>query len=186
MATTITPHEDTPSRKRKITKFALAGVAVLGVGAALTSAAWSDNVFFAGTSSTGSLDLQGRGTAGQGGWQQGDDANVPIVIPASALTNVGPGVTDTHTVEVRNNGTVDVWLDSIVVEGTGPLFVAGATADLGAVVDTGTDRVLAPGDNATIEVLVTGDVNWVNGDGENLGGVVTVAVHGTSDSPPAP
>ena len=36
---------ETSGRRRKITKFALAGVAVLGVGAALTSAAWTDNVF---------------------------------------------------------------------------------------------------------------------------------------------
>ena len=45
MAMSITPHDDTEfetsGRRRKITKFALAGVAVLGVGAALTSAAFA-------------------------------------------------------------------------------------------------------------------------------------------------
>jgi hypothetical protein len=50
--TTTPPHDDTEfecsGRRRKITKFALGGVAVLGVGAALTSAAWSDKVWFGG------------------------------------------------------------------------------------------------------------------------------------------
>ena len=48
MATKSPTRHDQSGRRRKVTKFALAGVAVLGVGAALTSAAWTDNVFFGG------------------------------------------------------------------------------------------------------------------------------------------
>jgi hypothetical protein len=63
MAMTITPHDDTEfeatGRRRKITKFALAGVAVLGVGAALTSAAWSDNVWFGGNTAAADFELSG-------------------------------------------------------------------------------------------------------------------------------
>ena len=72
MAMTITPHDDTEfetsGRRRKITKFALAGVAVLGVGAALTSAAWTDNVFFGGTRRCGATsNSQGRRPATRAG-----------------------------------------------------------------------------------------------------------------------
>ena len=74
MAMTITPHDDTEfeasGRRRKITKFALAGVAVLGVGAALTSAAWTDNVLFGAPATAGKADLQAR-ELGETIWQEG-------------------------------------------------------------------------------------------------------------------
>ena len=97
MATTITPHEDTSARKRKITKFALAGVAVLGVGAALTSAAWSDSVFFATPSSAATFELEGYNPT-TGGWEEADTAGVAIVLPADAIDQVGPDISDSYTV----------------------------------------------------------------------------------------
>jgi hypothetical protein len=184
MAMTITPHDETEfettSRRRKITKFALAGVAVLGVGAALTSAAWSDNVFFRGDASTANLDLEGSVDNG-GSWQSGDDALLPITIPA--LENVGPGQTDTHTVLVRNSGTVDVYLNEISIAGTGLLFQGGfpASPTIGSVSDP--DRILAPNETTSIEVRVTGNSAWTNGQYTNTAGVVTVTVRGTSDIP---
>ena len=187
MAMTITPDHDTefaPSgRRRKITKFALAGVAVLGVGAALTSAAWSDNVFFGGDASTATLDLEG--SADGVNWAEGDNAGLPITIPE--LENVGPGQTDTHTVYVRNKGSVDVYLNQISIDaGVGPLFqgVDPAIPTIGAISDV--DRILGPGQSTSIVVQVTGDSDWTGAEYTNLSGFVTVTVAGTSDIPVIP
>lgn len=182
---TITPEYETieietPGRRRKITKFALAGVAVLGVGAALTSAAWTDNVWFGGSATTGDLDLQGRANPGDT-WSEGSES-IPIVIPA--IANVGPNQTDSHTVYVRNSGTVDVYLDIINVEGSGPLFGSGGATTLVSNVSD-TDRILPPGAETTITVSVTGG-NWGEDDFTTSSGSLEVHVHGTSDIPPAP
>ena len=182
---TITPEYETieiesPGRRRKITKFALAGVAVLGVGAALTSAAWTDNVWFGGSATTGDLDLQGRADPSDD-WSEGSES-VPIAIPT--IANVGPNQTDSHTVYVRNNGTVDVHLDVINVEGSGALFApGGATAIISAVSDT--DLILGPTESTTITVSVTGG-DWDEDDFTGSSGSLKVHVHGTSEMPPTP
>ena len=72
METTIIQHE-TSDRRRKVTKFALAGVAVLGVGAALTSAAWSDNVWFGGSASAADFELEGLNPV-SGDWEAADES----------------------------------------------------------------------------------------------------------------
>lgn len=186
MTATIAPqHEEFEteagtSRRRKITKFALAGVAVLGIGAALTSAAWTDNVWFGGSASSSDFDLQGRGTAGEGDWEAvGIGNSTQVDIPATAFTNIGPNTPDTHTIEVRNASTIDVKIDSIAITGTGALFEAGAVATLGDVSDA--DRILGPMETAEIEIVVSGSSSWTNGQGVNSSGTVTVVVNGTSD-----
>ena len=66
MATTPTDRRDADERKRKraaIVKFSLAGAAVLGIGAAATSALWTDDAWFAAEASavdpSTAIDLQG-------------------------------------------------------------------------------------------------------------------------------
>ena len=52
-------------RRARRVKIGLAGLAVLGVGAALTSAAWTDVVFFDADVTTGNFNLQGALPADQ-------------------------------------------------------------------------------------------------------------------------
>ncbi len=47
-------------RKRPTLRLVLAGIAVLGIGAAITTAAWTDDVFFSATATASSFDLQGQ------------------------------------------------------------------------------------------------------------------------------
>lgn len=186
MAMTITPHDDTEfetsGRRRKITKFALAGVAVLGVGAALTSAAWTDNVWFQGNASTGNVDL--RGSVNGTTWLQGASEGTPIVIPASELGNVGPDISDTTTIYVRNFGSLPVAISTTQAEGTGTLFEG--TLPAGVVVsdwvEDGGDGVLLTGETASAVVTVTGN-SWTGTEYQGASGTVTVQVEGTSDIP---
>jgi hypothetical protein len=178
---TITPHDDTEfettGRRRKITKFALAGVAVLGVGAALTSAAWSDDVFFSGTTNAAEFELEGYDLA-TGTWLPGD-SGAAITIPASELDNVSPNTGDTVTLYVRNAGSVDINLNAAPIqEGTGDLFAAPKPA----LITWGgsySDPVLSPGEQASFTVTVTGG-NWVDSEYLGLAGAVSVQVTGQS------
>lgn len=185
MTMTITPHDDTefetPGRRRKFTQFALAGVAVLGVGAALTSAAWSDNVFFGGTSSAADFELQGWDpTAGD--WFDADTSGARIVLPAGILDEVGPGISDSYTVEVQNAGDLDIYLLPPVVASTsGGLFDNAMPAEI--TFGGYSDPVLSTGESATVDVIVTGDVNWTGTDYQGLTGDLVVQIQGSSSAP---
>lgn len=184
MAMTITPDQDTEfaptGRRRKVTKFALAGVAVLGVGAALTSAAWTDNVFFGGSASSGAIELQG--STDNLAFFDGDvEGNVDLVIDDFV---VGPDSSDTKRVWVQNTGDLDLRLADVSAVGTGPLFTNGATV---VPVSNDADGLLAPGQKASIDVTVTGNPAWT---GDVMQGQVSadnsivVTVQGSTDLVP--
>jgi hypothetical protein len=183
MAMTITPHDDTEfetsGRRRKITKFALAGVAVLGVGAALTSAAWTDNVWFGGSAGTAEFELSGQDPA-TGNWVPADDALASIALPADALDNVGPNISDSYTLRVRNDGSIPIYLNSEPTYFTGgDLFAAGgATVDFGPYSRT----MLNPGQQATVDVIVTGG-DWSDQDFLGDGGTLEIQIEGSSSAP---
>ena len=127
MAATFTPDyevteiEVSPAdggRRRKITKFALAGVAVLGVGAALTSAAWSYDVWFRGDTQAGNVQLAGSVNAA-GPWNDLSTDQDPIIV--SDFVDIGPGVAANQVVYVRNQGQNDVTL-TLDAEGHGDMF----------------------------------------------------------------
>ena len=121
MATNSPTRKDKSGRGRKVTKFALAGVAVLGVGAALTSAAWTDNVWFGAAASAGSVDLVGSTDRGNN-WHQGNDSGASIPVDPTAFANMAPLESRVVTLSLRNNGSVPLELDDALPSGTGPLF----------------------------------------------------------------
>jgi hypothetical protein len=186
MAMTTTPDHDiefeTSGRRRKITKFALAGVAVLGVGAALTSAAWSDNVFFGGTSSAGDFELEGYDPT-TGSWLPADTAGARIVLPAGILDEVGPGISDSYELRVRNNGDLPIQLETpVVTSQTGALFSGAEPAEI--TFGTYSDDVLENnGDEATINVIVTGLTTWTGTEYQGASGNMIVQIQGSSVTP---
>jgi hypothetical protein len=191
MAATFTPDYDVtevegfePSgRRRKITKFALAGVAVLGVGAALTSAAWSDNVWFGGATEAGNADLVGSDD--NSSWEEGSSRGARIVIDSFA--DVRPGVGVTQTVYVLNQGDADLAL-SIETETNGPMFAeaivgdSASAATLTATLIDSADEVLESGETAEILVTVTGSPLWTN-NFQGRTGEAIIHVQGTTDLP---
>ena len=194
MTMTITPQDDTEfetsGRRRKITKFALSGVAVLGVGAALTSAAWTDNVWFAGDASTGTLDLIGSGDDGAT-WEEGDSSGTAITI--TAFDEIGPDITVTRRLWVENQGSLPVQLDPAQLDSkTGDLFVGDPTLvdpDLppaeAADVQVGSwDRtVIDNGERAWVDVTVTGGP-WNGAEYQGAAGSLVIHVQGQSIAAP--
>jgi hypothetical protein len=185
---TITPDQDTefttPGRRRKVTKFALAGVAVLGVGAALTSAAWSDNVFFGGTSAAADFELQGYDPTTLT-WVNADSSGARIVLPAGILGQVGPGISDTYTLRVKNNGELPIQLeDPVVTNKTGGLFSGQEAADI-TFGDYSDDVLELIGDEATIDVIVTGRTTWDLTEYQGQTGTMVIQIQGSSITPQA-
>jgi hypothetical protein len=174
---TKSPRNDNAGRNRKIAKFGLAGIAIIGVGAGLTSAAWTDNVWFAGTAESAAFELQGYDPV-LGDWVDADESGVAIQIPATELDNVAPGESDSYTVYVRNNGTVDLTVLSAnpTTSNTG---IFGGTDPAVVTADTSAIGVLAPGAQGSFDVVVTGDIDW---DNDYLGssGTLWVSVQGQS------
>jgi hypothetical protein len=178
MEATLTPQS---SRRRKVTKFALAGVAVLGVGAALTSAAWSDDVFFGANADAATFEL--AGSADGVTFIAADSPGAAVSIPVSELTAVGPGVGDSTTVYLQNTGEIDVYLNTApsFVSATGALFGGSdpATLSYGGYGDT----ILSPGETTSFTITVTGDPDWTGSDYQGTSGTAIVQVQGSSSAP---
>lgn len=181
----IPVHENSTNRRRKVTKFALAGVAVLGVGAALTSAAWSDNVFFGGSAEAADFELQGWDPI-NGVWANADTNGVRIALPADAFDEVGPGISDSYNVRVYNAGDVPIYLNAPVENSTsGALFRGAAPAEI-TFGDYSGDGVLAPGEEENVDIIVTGDESWTGTAYQGTSGALTVRITGESSEIVAP
>lgn len=155
---------DDTRKRRPIVAFALAALAVGGVGAALTSAAWTDNVFFSGDAEAAVFNLQGSidGTT----WRESDDEDsIQLVVPESAFANLLPGQTRTVSLHVKNLGSVSAALTSSV-EIVGSSFQTDPAVAVSGLVPTlasnGTDEfaltVTAPGDWSTANQGKSGTV----------------------------
>ncbi|MGB0112188.1 MAG: hypothetical protein WBP59_03115 [Ilumatobacteraceae bacterium] len=176
---TITPEYEiieveTPGRRRKITKFALAGVAVLGVGAALTSAAWSDNVTFFGDASTGTLDLKGQDINGD--WVDADSGEVTIALPSDAFDEIGPNISDTYRIRVFNDGSLPIALTTGVAQSeTGALF--GGLKPATITVGDWNRATINPQQQAWADVTVTGG-DWNGSEYQGAVGTLEIDVQG--------
>jgi predicted ribosomally synthesized peptide with SipW-like signal peptide len=151
MSTSISEREKTEhTRKRTgMVRAILAGGLVLGVGAAVTLAAWNDSEFATGTFGAGSFNLEGQQTAGG----------------AFADHAVAPGAPLAFVVEPLNLAPADVVYAPFAVR-----LDAATTAD--AIV---TLSSVGAGDNAanlSYEVLTTTDFEC---DADTTGDVLVVA-----------
>ena len=168
MEPTVIEHESS-TRRRKVTKFALAGVAVLGVGAALTSAAWSDNVWFGGDADAADFELSGFDPVSRT-WVPADTASTGIELPATAFDTIGPGVADSYELRVRNDGDITIDLDAPIVNVTG--FGGQVSGEPGSY----DFQRLAPGEQARVTITLIGTDSMVEG----TNGRVSVQIVGDS------
>jgi predicted ribosomally synthesized peptide with SipW-like signal peptide len=157
-------------RRARRVKIGLAGLAVLGVGAALTSAAWTDVVFFDADVTTGNFNLQGALPADQlvpvvpadaAAWEESDD--IAAITLNFGSVQVAPEESTVLTGYVRND-PASTWtadLTAITVDPTSSL-PTGITAVV-AFTDPVPPEDLAPGDVATFTLTVTADATVVEG-----------------------
>lgn len=156
MSTDMDTAGTTDRRKRRRTvvvlKFGLAGAALLGIGLAATSAAWSDNAWFSATANGANagtkveLDASVNGTS----WSDADDGTVAVAVDAAAFKDLVPNKSVDVTLYLKNVGTNPINVATAVVTPSGDLFGPG-----GAVATvTGGAGSLAAGASTTATLTV--------------------------------
>jgi hypothetical protein len=170
MTTTIAAdaadRQDERKRKRgAVIKFSLAGAALLGIAAAATSAAWTDQAWFKidATSATVDLDASIDGV----NWAPADGAGtaVTVTIPASSFGNINQSFNKTLTLHLRNSGSVPLTLTQADANGAGAgltdlvggIFAAGDPAVVTVSLDATT---LAPNAETLVKVNLTTSPTW--------------------------
>ena len=140
-------------RRSTRTRVALAALGFLGIGAALTTAAWTDQVWFRTDTTAATFNLQGS-TSPEDGWDEYATDSEALVIPvdASGFGDVVPHARPlTEQVFVKNASSVPATI-SLETTTTGDLFAADSTVTVTAEADTLT---LDPGEYATIDLTLT-------------------------------
>ncbi len=172
----------TPAARRRkrgtVIRLSLAGLALVGIGAAATTAAWTDNVFFSATATTGTFNLQGSvdGTT----FVEGDSLGTAITVPATSLTGLTPGDTKTVTLTIKNVGDLAATLGASTVTPTGVIFT-GTTPATALVTADVTGKTLAPGASTTLTLTVAAPTTWDrNVAYQGKTGTVVVKVAGAS------
>ncbi len=180
---TKSPRNDNASRNRKVAKFGLAGIAIIGVGAGLTSAAWTDDVWFTADAASGTIELQGRVLAVEtdpsytpGSFQDADTEGLSIVIPADAFGGLTPNDDLSVTLELYNDGDGILALQPAVVEVVGDLFDdPGVTWDISAY----SAPSIAPAASATVTFSIQ-TPDWDGIEGQGLTGDVVINVQAST------
>lgn len=178
---TLIPAESTSDKDRRkrrpIAAFLLATLAVGGIGAAVTSAAWTDNVFFSAPAAAATFNLQGSldGTT----WTESSSSDsIELVISADTFADLLPGESRTVDLWVRNQSTVDAALTS-QVSFSGSTFTTDPTASVSGLTATLTSD--GSGSSDRFQLTVTAPADWdASNQGKSATIVVTISATATS------
>src|SRR5690606_20394015 len=141
-------------RRRKVAAFLLAAVAIGGIGAGLTSAAWTDNTFFSVPAAAATFNLQGS-MNGTSDWVESDSAStIALQVPAATFANLLPGQTRDVDVWVKNDSSVAAVLK------TTPTWKSSTFVNAPTVTVTGASTPLAAGATQKLTVTVKADDDW--------------------------
>ena len=162
---------DDRDRKRRgvvFLKFGLAGAALLGIAAAATSAAWSDDAWFSASATGATIELQGALDASPTSWNTADDKTAALEIPASTFDDLIPGESRQYVVHLHNAGSTSLsvapaWQadssNQALFQGTNPVTVS--LSEVSAF-------TLAKGADKEVTVTVTAP-QWTNADSARQG-----------------
>lgn len=161
-----------------VVRLALAAIALFGIGATITMAAWQDTVVFEADATAGTFSLEGRVDTGD--WAAG-----PLAIDLDGLI---PGDSRVFRVQVRNSGTVsgDVSAPAGSWDGDANGIATCDESEEGISVSISPNHrvgVLAPGASSThFTVRVTTGDNWSEAC-QGATGTYVVEFVGTTDLP---
>lgn len=183
-----TTNTDAPATRRHWStkaRLILAGVAVLGVGAAVTTAAWTDEVWFeAEASSSEALNLQGSVDGGTVWEESPSETEIELTIPPTAFENLSQGAAVSYSILVRNAGAADGQLDTWTATGTGAIFSGADPASVAVAPATPAAPPIAIAGSSAQEiefiVTVTTPADWDPVAYAGQTGAITVTVTGTS------
>ncbi|WP_293782308.1 hypothetical protein [uncultured Aeromicrobium sp.] len=163
--------ENTTPRRRTAAAFGLATLAIGGIGAALTSAAWTDNALFGAGTESATFALQGS-LDGQHWVTSNDPDDIKLTVPTATFAKLLPGESRDVVLHVKNAGSVGAALTSKVTMAGSTYQTAPAAAVSGlatSLPSKGTDEftltVTAPDDwspenqgrSGTVIVTVSGE-----------------------------
>lgn len=167
MAKSTSPEyaEERSGKRRKVAAFLLAAVAIGGIGAGLTSAAWSDNTFFSTSAAAATYNLQA--SLDNTNWVEASSSNTAIQIPTSTFANLLPGQTRTVDVWVKNDSSVATALTAT------PSWSASTFQANPDVTVSGTNGTIAAGTTQKLTVQVKAPEAW---DAANKGKTGTLLI----------
>lgn len=163
--------------RRPIAAIVLASLALGGIGAAATSAAWTDNVFFSAQAQAATFNLQGSldGTT----WLESDNSGaIELVVPASTFADLLPGQTKTVNLYVKNLGSVSAALTGTVAFAADSTFTTNPTVALGDLAATLTPAT-GSGASDQFTLTVTTPADWATTN-QGKSGTVIVTIAGTA------
>lgn len=151
---------DTPSPRRRWgtrSRLILAGIAVLGIGAAVTTAAWTDDVWFTADAEAGTVELSGSldGTD----FFAGEEGNLDLVVDLTTTPLAPEAGPVGFQIWLQNDGTVPLSIGAPTVTFDGDLATCDAGATPTAVLSTVPDALDAgeTSDPITVEITVPDD-----------------------------
>jgi len=182
MTDSITTTADRKRKRRPIVALSLAVLAVGGIGAAATSAAWTDNAFFAAQAQGATFNLQASLDGTANSWKESDSQpGVELTVPASHFANLLPGQSRTVAVFVKNTGSVSAALTGTAAFASGSTFTTDPTiavSDLAATLTPATGTAASDQFNLT----VTTPADWAATNQGKTGNVI-VTITGTATAP---
>ncbi|SDH27725.1 SipW-dependent-type signal peptide-containing protein [Agrococcus jejuensis] len=187
-----TPTEATASKRRSRSRkirAVLAGGLVLGIGAAITLAAWTDNEYATGTFTAGTFNMQGSTTSATTGFSDHTSAAGAAALTFTApFNNLSPGqvVYSPFWVRLAANTTSAATLDLVALTSTDTapgtnsanlsytVYAIGATAACDATVTSGTPVVMGTATTLAPNANVAGATpNLPNGSPVTAAGTAT-------------
>ncbi|MBO3102190.1 hypothetical protein [Cellulomonas fengjieae] len=156
----VVTDQDRDKRRRRaaIARFGLAGMAVLGVGAAATSAVWTDDAWFnGGASAVEKVELQASVDGGNT-WYDADTKGDAVAIPEDTFVGLNQGANKTISLQLKNASTVPLTLGKGVLTTDGDLFAGSAPAT--ATIHDPSSFELAAGATDTVVLQVTTPDDW--------------------------
>ncbi|MBU4466023.1 MAG: hypothetical protein KKH75_09295 [Actinobacteria bacterium] len=177
IATRSERRADRKNKRRPIVAVVLATLAIGGIGAAATSAAWTDNVFFSAQAQAATFNLQGSldGTT----WVESDNSgSIQLVVPTSTFANMLPGQTKSVNLYVKNLGSVSAALTGTAAFASGSTFTTAPTLALPGLAATLTPATGSSASNQfTLTVTTPSDWAPIN---QGKSGTVVVTIAGTA------
>ncbi|OJV78506.1 MAG: hypothetical protein BGO37_07210 [Cellulomonas sp. 73-92] len=151
-------------RRRPVVRLVLAGGVLVGLGAGLTSGAWTDSAFFQSAASSASVDLQACVTATPTNpsptWTctpADTSGNAAAILPSTTFSGMTPGHVYTTKIRVLNNGTAALTVTVGYTALAEPL--TGTAPNATVALDT-TSFALAAGAAQVVNLTITTPTTW--------------------------
>lgn len=140
--------------KSRKTRALLAGGVVLGIGASMTLAAWSDSEWAQGTFTTGSFTFHGSTTSATEGFADHTSSNgaaaLNFTLDGQAMGGLKPGDTV----------TAPFWIKT---EGSDATVTLSGPSSTGNTLGTSLDVSIVKGDCASTDVIASGKLSALDG-----------------------